>query len=63
MAFLKEQARNRFRCMLTLPQLREELNMVKMRRDTTRRTRERLMPTVLRVVMCSENLSTGTQGL
>ena len=63
MTSLKEQARNRFLCMLTLPQLREAPNMLKTRRDTARRTRERLRPTVLRVVMCWENLSTVRQGL
>ena len=49
--FLKEQARKRFLCMLTLPQLREELKMVKMMRDTARRRRDRLLPTVFSVVM------------
>ena len=49
--FLKEQARKRFLCMLTLPQLREELKMVKMMRDTARRRRDRLLPTVFNVVM------------
>ena len=49
--FLKEQARKRFLCMLTLPQLREELKMVKMRRERSRRKRDRLLPTVWRVVM------------
>ena len=59
--FLKEQARKRFLCMLTLPQLREELKMVKMMRDTARSRRERLFPTVFRVFMYPENSSKGTQ--
>ena len=62
-AFLKEHARKRFLCMLTLPQLREELKMVKMMRETRRRRRDRLLPTVLSVVMYSANTSTGTQGM
>ena len=61
--YLRINARNRFICILTLPQFKEEWNTMKIVREMTRNIRDREMPTTFRMLIASWNVISGKQGL